>query len=155
MDSITRFWRTVRKTDGCWFSQLSKDNDGYAQISRNGQRTLAHRFSWWLHNGAIPRGMCVLHKCDTPACVSPEHLFLGTQQDNIRDRDAKGRTNFWEDGARQGSKNPRATITEKDVRDIRRARARGVKRKILAKQYGFSKQGLDAIIYRKSWKHVR
>jgi len=65
---------------------------GYGQIrDEQGSYATAHRISWRLHNGDIPAGMCVLHKCDNPRCVRPEHLFLGTQADNIADKVRKGR----------------------------------------------------------------
>lgn len=154
MDSIELFWSKVRKTPTCWISLLSKDKDGYAQLHRAGKRTTAHRFSWTIHNGAIPNGMFVLHKCDNPPCVRPSHLFLGTQQDNVADRDRKGRTNRWANGARQGVKNPRSILNEGQVKNIREAHARGIRRKDIAKAFGISIKTVDSIIYRLNWKHI-
>jgi hypothetical protein len=73
-----------------WFACIS-GNNSYGAIRHNGKATLAHRVSWEMRNGPIPAGMHVLHRCDTPTCVNPDHLFLGTPLDNARDRDAKGR----------------------------------------------------------------
>lgn len=87
-----RFWANVDKTLGhgpqgtCWVWTACAIK-GYGYISR----TLAHRVSWEIHNSPIPEGLCVLHKCDNPPCVNPEHLFLGTKKDNILDAVAKGR----------------------------------------------------------------
>lgn len=72
--------------------------DGYGRIRVDGKSWLAHRFSWVLANGPIPEGMYVCHRCDNPPCINPEHLFLGTQTDNMRDMAAKGRWNSWAGG---------------------------------------------------------
>lgn len=88
-----RFWKRVQKTDTCWLWTGSKTKDGYGQISVEGKNNLAHRFSWIFHNGPIPDALCVLHICDNPPCTNPEHLFLGTQPDNMADKTRKGRGN--------------------------------------------------------------
>lgn len=76
---------------GCWLWDGTSGRDGYGQIRINGDVYLAHRLSWVLHVGTIPDGMCVLHRCDTPPCVNPRHLFLGSNRDNTADKVAKGR----------------------------------------------------------------
>ena len=89
-----RFWLKVHRGDGCWewhgcrLSQEPKRNYG---IAWNGYDIRAHRYSWELTNGPVPAGMHVLHRCDNPPCVRPDHLFLGTQGDNLRDAVEKGR----------------------------------------------------------------
>lgn len=93
-----RFWNKVDRSGDCWTWQGSRDRKGYGRVSVNQRPVLAHRFSWTLSHGPIPDGLCVLHKCDNPPCVNPEHLFLGTIADNNRDMVAKGRH------ARYGSK---------------------------------------------------
>lgn len=76
---------------GCWIWTGATVRDDYGCIIVDGKVIRAHRFSWQLHNGPIPKGLFVLHKCDTPSCVNPQHLFLGTQLDNIRDMLNKNR----------------------------------------------------------------
>lgn len=88
-----RFWRKVHKTDGCWEWTGSRDRKGYGKIAKGGAPTiplLAHRVSWAIHHGD-PGDLCVLHRCDNPPCVRPDHLFLGTIADNNRDMTQKGR----------------------------------------------------------------
>jgi len=82
---------TRKGEDECWLWEKSNSAKGYGQIRKNGKMTTAHRVAWELHNGPIPDGMCVLHKCDEPICVNPNHLFLGTLKDNFDDAVAKGR----------------------------------------------------------------
>lgn len=87
-----RFWRLVRKSEGCWLWVGKIEASGYGRIWIEGlKQEGAHRVSWELHNGPITDGLFVLHRCDVKTCVNPEHLFLGTQLDNMRDRLAKGK----------------------------------------------------------------
>jgi len=98
-----RFWGSVDKNgpypqhvpelNNCWVWTASKTQkiNGYGVINFRGKRWTSSRVSWILHNGEIPPGMCVLHKCDNPACVNPDHLFVGTYLDNVKDMMRKGR----------------------------------------------------------------
>lgn len=88
------FWERVKKTDDCWLWTGRFDGPGYGviQIGRDGMRMGAHRISWEIHNQAcILPGYFACHSCDNPPCVNPDHIFLGTQKDNLADASAKGR----------------------------------------------------------------
>lgn len=89
---VRRFWAKVNKTDTCWLWTASLSG-GYGRfgLGGHGRNVYAHRLSWKLAYGEVPHGKDVLHNCDTPCCVRPSHLFLGTDVDNARDRMEKGR----------------------------------------------------------------
>lgn len=87
------FWNHVKKTDSCWEWLGPKDRDGYGRYNMKPSRYGAHRLAYEWIKGPIPPNMVVCHSCDNPSCVNPDHLWIGTQLDNIADMDAKGRRN--------------------------------------------------------------
>jgi len=92
---INRFWKNVKKSDGCWEWIGPKFTHGkYGRFNIDYKSERSHRFSYELHNGEIPKNMYVCHKCDNPSCVNPEHLFLGSQSSNLCDASEKGRLKF-------------------------------------------------------------
>lgn len=123
---------------------------------------LSHRVAWRLTNGAIPDGLQVLHECDTPACVNPAHLFLGTQADNLRDMHAKGRgqagDRHWAkvkpERYQRGEARCQARLTEADVRTIRADYAGGTRLRDLARRYRYSEGSMHAVVNGTKWAHV-
>lgn len=89
--AIARFWSKVEKTPTCWLWKGTLHSAGYGHFQTNGCRYFAHRASYVIAHGPIPPGLSVLHHCDTPDCIRPDHLFLGTQTENMRDMLDKGR----------------------------------------------------------------
>ena len=154
-----RFWAKVDKSgpNGCWLWTSTRLPKGYGVISINGKTQYAHRISWELHNGLIPNhdsphGMCVLHKCDNPSCVNPAHLFLGSNADNMRDRDEKGRA-----ADQSGEKNNFAKLTEDKVRLIKRFLALPKGRftqATIGKLFGVTRQAISSINTGNRWTHV-
>ncbi len=142
-----RLWRDVdRSGDGCWEWQAAKITNGYGHFQFQKIHYYAHRTAWLVANGSIPTGLHVLHTCDNRACCRPDHMFLGTQADNMRDMIAKGRKT-------RGEQSPNSKLTEDDVRYIR-AMYPAKQMKQLAAQYNVSTGAIFAVIHRVNWRHV-
>jgi hypothetical protein len=133
----------------CKQCQGYKNRDGYGVVRRNGRLYLAHRLAWEDVFGIIPEGMCVCHKCDNPACINVDHLFLGTQKDNMLDSVNKGRCTILL--GLKGEKHPRAKLTEAAVRFIRSS---DLTRRALARMFGVAKSQIDFVVHRRTWAHV-
>lgn len=167
---LGRFWSRVRMGDGCWEWQGSRTQFGYGKIKVQGVERTTHRFSWELANGPIPPGAYILHRCDNPPCVRPDHLFLGTQADNIHDMDDKDRRNapsehlgargeaHWTrqkpEAAARGERVGGSKLTADDVREIRRLRTEGLTLKVIAARFGVTFTNVDMIVNHQTWKHV-
>lgn len=146
-----RFWSKVRKgtSEQCWLwtGGLSA-TFGVGKFRLNGRKQTAARVVWAMFNGVIPDAMCVLHRCDNPACVNPGHLFLGTKQDNMADKKAKGR-------CPKGVEQPGSKLTEFCVKMMRELRfKKGATVRSIAKQFGVSAGLACLVINGKRWKHV-
>lgn len=111
------------------------------------KKGVGNRLSWMLYNGPIPNGLCVLHKCDNPTCVNPNHLCLGTKGDNAKDRDEKGRV-------AHGEEHYKAKLTKKQVEQIRQLRLVGLKVTEIAKLFDVSKGHVSEIVSKKVWKRM-
>jgi len=150
MNEWPNFWVRVEKTPGCWLWKGARGSCGYGNIQpwgRNGPTFRAHRFAYELLVGLIPKGLLVLHKCDNPACVNPAHLFLGTQADNLRDMDSKGRRVVV-----RGERNGHAKLRQEQVEEIRTGYASGtITQKELASQYGIDISTVSLIVRGKRW----
>ncbi len=146
-----RFWRYVAPDGECWVWTGVKNSRGYGHISLpDGTRMYAHRFSWEQANGApVPPGIFVLHRCDNPPCVRPEHLFLGTRQDNFNDSAAKGRHYH-------GERHALAKLTDGQVAAIRKHFRPGCRltRAQLAEMLGVSTATLRDALSGRTWRHV-
>lgn len=153
-----RFWGRVDKSGDCWLWTGGTSSGGYGAATwPNGQQTTAHRVSWEITYGPIPDGMQVLHRCDNPACVRPDHLFLGTQQDNMDDMIAKGRKPMGcavLHAPQNGESNNNAKLTEDVVRRIKQRLAEGAHQCDVAREFGATKTNVWAIAHGKSWTHV-
>ncbi len=146
LDEVTTVFWTHLITDGdCWRWTATHNSDGYGIIWLSGKYWLSHRFSYALHFGEIPVGMLVCHHCDTPDCVNPEHLFLGTQKDNMEDCEAKGRT-------RRGETHPSAKLTVADVIAIREAI--NTSQRELAEEFGVARSTIGEIRTGVKWKSL-
>ena len=156
VDPVASFWAKVAKPegDGCWLWTGGLISTGYGLLSVRGKLTLAHRYSYTLHNEPITNGLHVLHRCDNPRCVNPGHLFLGTNDDNIRDRIAKGRGRGHARPKSRGENHCNAKLTDDAVREMRAMAGRGVPHNEIARQFGVSHATANKIIRRKSWAHV-
>ncbi len=147
---LKRFWAKVnKKPDGCWlWTGATRSRPPYGSFSYNGSMVHAHRFSYAEHHGAIPSGSYVLHTCDTPLCVNPAHLFLGTHADNMRDMVTKGRPS-------RGERQRLAKLTEDDVRAIRRAHSDGESQTSICRRYPVGLNAIHRVVTRERWGHVR
>lgn len=154
--AIENFWAKVDKKgpDECWEWTGALFRLGYGNVRFNGKPRSAHRVSWEINNGPIPKGkgyqgMCVCHKCDNPACVNPNHLFLATHQENMQDALRKGRLSI-----RQGVKHHKAKLTNQQVLEIRDRQGTGASQTELGKEYGVCQAVISCIQLRKTWKHI-
>jgi len=182
-DPFSLFWKKVDKTshpNNCWIWIAAKDGRGYGFFTYHGKQIRSHRVSWIFKYGDIPDNLHVLHHCDNPSCVNPDHLFLGTRKDNMQDMIRKKRNNPCpgdKNGLRKhpesiirgnnhwcrkmpekivrGERIGNSKLTEKQVMEIRQ---KYIPRKVssisLAKLYNISYRTVIDIIHRKIWTHI-
>ena len=144
--TIERFWMNVAvsEPDACWLWTGYRTRGGYGAFfvsSAKAERTVtAHRLAYFIAHGEIPDDMCVCHRCDTPLCVNPNHLFLGTQGDNMRDAASKGRM--------------ATKFTAEQVADIRHRSALGEPQATFIEEYGISRKMVYCIVHNRNRKHL-
>jgi hypothetical protein len=148
---------------GCWlwtgayFGRKDRHPSAfYGKAIYKGKQVLAHRVAWMLYRGPIPDGLYVCHKCDNPACVNPDHLFLGTQLDNMRDASAKKRT-AWHRHPEiigRGESHYNSRLTADDVCEIRRLSAERMPQSAIARRFGIGQAQVWRIVHRIHWGHV-
>jgi hypothetical protein len=140
----------VDESTGCWNWTAGLDRDGYSVFEFRPFAQRGHRASWIIHNGSIPDGMLVCHKCDNRKCINPDHLFLGTSSDNNQDMMNKMRNIY-----HCGSKSVLSKLTEEKVIEMRDRYAKGgITQRKLALEYGIGYKAVCKIINRQRWTHV-
>lgn len=185
---VSRFWSKVDKNGtepahvpgigACWNWAGSKNPGGYGNFKLGEKRVNTHRVSWIFHNGPIPANLFVLHRCDNPSCVRPDHLFLGSQLDNAADCRSKGRQPSFDaksqimlkvaargpshglkkhpERAARGESNGTSKLTGEQVEDIRRIYASGDQnQKQLASRFGIVPGTVSKIVRFEMWTHIK
>lgn len=154
-----RFWSKVKVSNpnDCWTWIGSFYGNGYGKFHQTISKGVykqfcSHRVAYMISKGEIPDGMVVCHKCDEHSCVNPNHLFVGTQADNLKDMDKKSRRVTYD---RSGERNPSAKLTAEDVKSIRSKYKPNIYTgRMLAEEYGVSIPLIEKILSRKVWKEV-
>jgi len=154
---MERFWSKVDKSGDCWLWRAAVAS-GYGTFrGPDGHMIGAHRMSYLLSHGEIPEGLQVLHTCDNKLCVRPDHLFLGTQQDNMDDMIQKGRQALGDQlnhRAQVGEQNHNAGLSGCIVDRVRRLHRDGYRQCEIARLVGATKANVWAIVHNKSWCHA-
>jgi len=149
-----RFWEKVNVTtniDECWEWQAYVHPSGYGNINVNGKMRGAHQVAWELTFGPIPLEMLVCHICDNRKCANPNHLFLGSFQKNIEDRDMKHRGKIPDN---RGEKHGMSKLKREDILEIRRMRQEGSTQKEIAVRFGIVRQTVSKILLGKAWDSI-
>jgi len=148
-----RFFKKVEKSENCWNwtggKNINKWGKRYGTIQMGPKNLLAHRVSYELFKGKIPKGKIVCHQCDNELCVNPEHLWLGTYSDNMKDMQFKKRSHYV-----KGGKNPASKLTEEEVEKIKELHIEGIMIKDIAKIYAVTRHCIQHILNGKTWKHT-
>lgn len=143
------FYERITKSEYCWIWNGSKDKNGYGKLRFNNKELRAHRVSWKIHYGEIPKNIFVCHKCDNPSCTNPEHLFLGTAKDNTNDMIRKGRKIF-----SIGEKSSNAKLNETQVIEILKLLKIENNIDKIAEMFCVHKNTISCIKHKRTWKYL-
>ena len=141
---IEKFWKRVVKTDSCWIWTGAKHQDGYGYLWFKGHQVLTHRYSWFMKFGVMPEKQ-VNHNCDNRPCVNPDHLYEGTQTQNIKDMDARGR---------RGRTTGMGKLDEVQIREIRKLISEGMRQESIGARFEVTQAAISSIHRGKTWRHV-
>lgn len=145
-DLEERFYGKVDLCGACWLWTGARNSTGYGSILKEGKTALAHRVSFEIHNGPIKDGMCILHHCDNPWCVNPEHLYEGTKADNARDMVERGRFQV-----KHGVTNGAAKLSDEQVAEVRRVYAAGgMTQQAVAERFDITQSYVSKIVLHQS-----
>ena len=144
---IVTYWANVDKTEGCWFWLGKPNRDGYGTITINRVNYIASRFSYWFHYHKEPGALQVCHECENPICVKPEHLFLGTESENMLHAFQTGRKD------NRGENHSQAKLTEKEVLRIRELEGT-MSKAALGRLFNVNYITISLILSRKNWSHI-
>ena len=135
------FWRRVKKTETCWLWTGYNTRKGYGRMEIKGKCEFVHRISYLIHRETIPKGKQINHTCDVRNCVNPEHLYAGTQKENIRDMLDRGRHH-------------KVILTYLDIKEILELDKKGISKKNIANQYKTKENTISHLIRGVSWGHL-
>jgi hypothetical protein len=146
-----RFWSNVNITDFflCWNWGGYRDNKGYGRLGIKGRLIYAHRLSYTLNIGEIPKGLCVCHKCNNTSCCNPYHLYAGTPKDNSDDMIRANRQEH-----RSGENHPHAKLTETQVLEIIKLLKTDMTHKEISDRFPVTRKNITRINTGRTWKHI-
>jgi hypothetical protein len=134
----------IEKDGECWIWKKQLNSSGYGKLKINTKHSTAHRESYKIFNGEIPEGMLILHSCNKPACINPEHLRLGTHKDNMQDRT--------EAGSVSGERNPSAILTNDQVNQIKKMLSENLPQAHIGRLFGVGRHVIHFIKHKRTWK---
>lgn len=140
--------------NGCWNWTKAKNGDGRygamkVKCQGTSQKVLSHRATWMSNVGKIPENYCVCHSCDNTICCNPDHLFLGTQKDNVRDMIMKGRRADF-----RGEKSGRAVLNDMIVKNIRELRSQNLSINEISEKLNINRHTCKNVVCNRSWRHI-